>query len=65
MEVGGAKILALGFGKFELGRHGDPELKALDLPLAEYSAAVPNATTGAHPLDTTGLDMPSRPVVSL
>ena len=56
MEVGSAKILALGFGKFELRRHGDPELKALDPLLAEHSAGMPNATTGAHPLNTAGLD---------
>src|SRR5258705_2912384 len=56
MEVGSAKILALGFGKFELGRHRDPELKALDPLLAEHSAGMPNATAGAHPLNATGLD---------
>src|SRR4029077_6083148 len=56
MEVGGAKILALGFGKFEFGRHRDPELKALDPLLAEHSAGMPNATAGAHPLNTAGLD---------
>ena len=56
MEVGSAEILALGFGKFEFGRHRDPELKALDPLLAEHSAGMPNATTGAHPLDTAGLD---------
>src|SRR5258706_16341567 len=56
MEVGSAKILALGFGKFELGRHGDPELKALDPLLAEHSAGMPNAAAGAHPLNTAGLD---------
>src|ERR1700719_3585893 len=56
MEVGSAKILALGFGKFELGRHSDPELEALDPLLAEHSAGMPNATTGTHPLNTAGLD---------
>src|SRR6202035_5065962 len=56
MEVGSAKILALGFGKFELGRHSDPELKALDPLVAEHSAGMPNATAGAHPLNTAGLD---------
>src|SRR6266478_8565572 len=56
MEVGSAEILALGFGEFEFRRHGDPELKALDPLLAEHSACMPNATTGAHPLHTAGLD---------
>src|ERR1700746_1977114 len=56
MKVGRAKILALGFGKFEFGRHGDPELKALDPLLAEHSAGMPDAATGAHPLNTAGLD---------
>src|SRR5258705_11285885 len=56
VEVGSAKILALGFGKFELGRHSDPELKALDPLHAEHSAGVPNAAAGAHPLNTAGLD---------
>jgi hypothetical protein len=48
--------LALGFGKLKLGRHSDPELIALDPLLAEHSAGVPNATAGAHPLNTAGLD---------
>src|SRR5580704_1805359 len=56
MEIGRAKILALGFGKFELGRHSDPELKALDPLLAEHSASMPDATAGTHPLNTAGLD---------
>src|SRR6266436_5115409 len=56
MEVGSAKILALRFGKFKLGRHSDPKLKALDPLLAEHSAGMPNTATGAHPLNTAGLD---------
>ena len=56
MEVGGTEILALGFGKLEFGRHGDPELKALDPLRAEHPAGMPDAAAGAHPLDTAGVD---------
>src|ERR1700742_4419457 len=56
IEVGSAKILAVGFSKFEFGRHGDPKLKALDPLLAEYSAGMPDATTGTHPPNAAGPD---------
>src|SRR3984893_10394944 len=56
MEVGSTEILALGFGKFELGRHRDPELKALDALGAEHSAGMPDAAAGAHPFNAAGLD---------
>src|ERR1700733_10005018 len=55
-EVGSGKILALWFGKLQLGRHGDPKLKALDPLLAEHSAGMPDATAGAHPFNTAGVD---------
>jgi hypothetical protein len=56
MEVGSAKILALGFGKFEARAACDPELKALDPLHCRTFRRHANATTGAHPLNTAGLD---------
>src|SRR4029077_2285976 len=56
MEIGSVEILAFGFGEFEGGWHRHPQLKTLDPLIAVHSAGVPDAATGAHPLDTAGLD---------
>jgi len=58
MEVGRVKILAFGFGKFELGRHRDPELKALDPLGAEHSGryAKRHWPVRRASIDTAGLD---------